>query len=290
MNRFKYLISYVLFSFFLYLNKFKLFNSLNRILLDVYLAKIGYCTHFQYIIGKSKNSLFLGEIIFIKKFKELNILNCIDIGANIGEYSLEILKNQTNSKVIAFEPLPMCSTMLSSILKNYSDRFSYHEIALSNKNGLATLNYSLEKSGLSSVETKINEISYVANSNVNKIQVLTKKLDDFRNEKNFQNVDFIKIDVEGHEMQVLEGSINFILEKKIKLIQLEYNLHQLITNSTIYMYSQRLTNYKVFQLNLLDGKLRLADPLDPLSNLNYLSNFIFIESEYYKTYREILLT
>jgi len=290
MNRFKYLISYVLFSFFLYLNKFKLFNSLNRILLDVYLAKIGYCTHFQYIIGKSKNSLFLGEIIFIKKFKELNILNCIDVGANIGEYSLEILKNQNNSKVIAFEPLPMCCTMLSSILKNYPDRFSYHEIALSNKNGRAIINYSLEKSGLSSLETKINEISYVANSNINKIEVLTKKLDDFRNEKKFQNIDFIKIDVEGHEMSVLDGSINFILEKKIKIIQLEYNLHQLITSSTIYMYSQKLTNYKVFQLNLLDGKLRLVDPLDPLSNLNYLSNFIFIESEYYKTYREILLT
>ncbi len=63
MSRFKYLTSYILFTFFLYLNKFKLFNSLNRILLDVYLAKIGYCTHFQYIIGKSKNSLFSGEII-----------------------------------------------------------------------------------------------------------------------------------------------------------------------------------------------------------------------------------
>lgn len=73
-------------------------------------------------------------------------------------------------------------------------------------------------------------------------------------------------------------------------MQLEYNLNQLFTHSTIYIYSQKQANYKVFQLNLLDGKFRLSDPLDPLSNLNYLSNFIFVESEYYKTYRETLLT
>jgi FkbM family methyltransferase len=273
------------YSIFLFLNKFKIFNYLNKKLLDVYLINSGYCIHWDYLISKSNNNLFLGENIFIKKFEKLDINNCIDIGANIGDFSLEILNNKS-TKVIAFEPLPKCCDKLSLIYKEYGNRFKFFEIALSNKDGFSKLNYGKTTSGLSSLETKINKIPYVGDSNTNSIEVITKQLDSFINDLEFQNTDFIKIDVEGHEMAVLDGALKFIKKNHIKLIQIEFNWHNLLTKNTIYDYSAMLEDYVITQLNLINGKLRIINPIDPLSNLYFLSNFIFIEKSFFEKYKK----
>ena len=56
----------------------------------------------------------------------------------------------------------------------------------------------------------------------------SKKIDDFK----FENIiSFIKIDVEGHEFKVLEGGMNFINKHKVKLIQIEFNIHHLTAES-----------------------------------------------------------
>jgi len=287
-NKYKdYLLSFI-YSFFLFLNKFKIFNFLNKKLFHVYLINSGYCIDWNYLISKSNNNLFLGENIFIKKFEKLNIKNCIDIGANIGDFSLEILNNKS-TKVIAFEPLPKCCDKLSLIYKEYGNRFKFFEIALSNKDGFSKLNYGETTSPLSSLETKINKIPYVGVSNTNSIEVITKQLDSFINDLEFQNTDFIKIDVEGHEMGVLDGALDFIKKNHIKLIQIEFNWHNLLTKNTINDYSVMLEGYVVTQLNLINGKLRIINPLDPLSNLHFLSNFIFIEKSFFEKYKKIII-
>lgn len=287
-NKYKDYLHFLFYSFFLFLNKFKIFNFFNKKLFETYLISCGYCIHWNYLLSKSNNNLFLGENIFIKKFKKLNINNCIDIGANIGDFSLEILNNK-NVKVIAFEPLPVCCDKLSLIYKEYANRFKFFQIALSNKDGFSKLNYGETTSGLSSLETKINKIPYVRDLNTNSIEVITKQLDSFINDLEFQNTDFIKIDVEGHEMAVLDGALNFIKKNHIKLIQIEFNWHNLLTKNTIYEYSAKLEDYVVTQLNLINGKLRIINPLDPLSNLYFLSNFIFIEKSFFEKYKKIFI-
>jgi len=63
---------------------------------------------------ESGESFFINEVLVKSKTKL-----CIDIGANIGEYSLALLKS-TEAKVIAFEPLPTAF----EILKKYTQEFS----------------------------------------------------------------------------------------------------------------------------------------------------------------------
>lgn len=279
---------YYFYSFFLFLNRFKIFNYLNKKLFDIYLIYSGYCLNSNYLISKSNNHLFLGENIFIKKFKKLDVNNCIDIGANIGDYSLEILKNK-NTKVIAFEPLSKCCDKLSAICKEYGIRFKFFKIALSNKDGFSKLNFGKPTSGHSSLETKINKIPYVGVSNTNSIEVMTKQLDSFIDDLEFQNIDFIKIDVEGHEKAVLDGALRFIRKNNIKLIQIEFNWHNLFTKNTMYDYSIMLESYVITQLNLINGKIRIINPIDPLSNLYFLSNFIFIEKSFFEKHKKILI-
>jgi FkbM family methyltransferase len=272
---------------FLILNKFKFFKLITKNIYNLYLIEEGYVSDWKFLIKKSPNNLFLGENIFIKKFEKLNIIGCLDIGANIGEYSTQILLNK-KSKVIAFEPIPKCCKKLALIEKN-SNRFKYYQNALSDKESLDFLFFGKKDYGLASLETVINEIPHIKKTNKNKILVKVMKLNSFINNKNFKNIDFIKIDVEGHEMKVIEGGLEFINKKNVKLIQIEFNWHNLMTNQSIYNYSKILNKYITTRLNLINGKLKIVDPKDYMSNIYLLSNFVFVQKRFFEKNKTILL-
>ena len=273
----------------IFLLKFKIFKKISKLFVNAYLINKGYCFDWSFLIKKSSNNLFKGENIFISKFDNLKIKNCIDIGSNIGEFSKEILKNQ-HTNVIAFEPLTMCHENLDELNQTYHSRFIYFKYALSNKDGFDYINFGDKNySGLASLEKKIHNINYVNMINKNTAKIELKKLDNFTDDPYFKSIDFIKIDTEGHELKVLEGGLNFIKKNNIKLIQLEFNRHHLYTNNTIYQFSEVLENYVITQMNLINGNLIKVDKNHYFSNLFQLSNFIFVEKNFFLKNKEDLL-
>ena len=241
-------------------------------------------------MSKISNELFRVENIYISKVDDLKIKNCIDVGCNIGDFSKEILKNK-NTNVVAFEPLPLCRENLKEMQNHYSSRFINFEYALSNKNGFDYINFgNKDSSGLASLEKKINNIDYVNTVNKNSIKIELKKLNDFIDKEKFKDIDFIKIDTEGHEFKVLEGGLDFIKKNNVKMVQIEFNWHNLFTNNTIYQFSDILDNYVLTQLNLLNGKLILKDKKHYFSNIFQLSNFIFVEEKFFMENKNYLLS
>jgi len=89
-------------------------------------------------------------------------------------------------------------------------------------------------------------------------EVEIKALDTFCIENQIPQVDFLKIDTEGHELAVLKGAKNLISENKIKLIQFEFNEMNVI--SRIYMrdFIELLNNYQLHRV--------LPDGYFPLNN------------------------
>ena len=125
-----------------------------------------------------------------------------------------------------------------------------------------------------SFSQQVKNVSYVTNENSEPCEMVT--LDDFFSMKDLDLLDFIKIDTEGHELEVLEGAMNILNNLKPKFIQIEFNWHQLFKKVTIYNFSTILKNYRLFQL-LPEGWVERS-PKDPLANIFCFSNYVFVKS------------
>lgn len=89
-----------------------------------------------------------------------------------------------------------------------------NEICLSNSKGEVGINFPLHSVGLSSMIDR--PIFNNLGTEVKKITVKSDTLDNYCNSNNINNIDFIKIDVEGAEKMIIEGAENMLKNKKIK--------------------------------------------------------------------------
>lgn len=122
-----------------------------------------------------------------------NRRTALDIGANVGFWARDICRIFKNVEL--FEPHKLNTECLKKNLQEY-ENFKIHEYSLSNFNGNGELY--VDDKGLG------NNTLDKDSGLTNKIIVKVKKLDDL----NFNEIDYIKIDVQSHELEVIEGSIN----------------------------------------------------------------------------------
>ena len=131
--------------------------------------------------------------------------NCIDIGANEGRILTMILEAAPNGKHHAFEPIP---PLFEQLKKDFGPRAMIHQQALSNQKGKSSFNYVLSNPALSGIQKR----PYWKTEIDSNIQVETDLLDNFIDSS--EQIDLIKMDVEGAELLVLEGAINTIIRCK----------------------------------------------------------------------------
>ena len=152
-----------------------------------------------------------------------------DVGANRGDYSWEILRRHGSSKFYLFEP---SATNLNILIDRFRafPQVRMFPVALSNVKGSAILFASTPGSGEASLSEVQGEDS--ATQMEHQESIATERLDAFGDELT-QNgstcIDLVKIDVEGHELAVLEGCGELI--KKIRMVQFEYGSRNLDTRT-----------------------------------------------------------
>jgi len=144
-----------------------------------------------------------------------------DVGANMGYYSLWMSRfTGTTGKVIAFEPDAVNFKRLKNniSINHLSNNIEAVKKAVGNIDGNISFTTGMD-----------GENHIAQNNNENITQVASVKPDSFFAEKNIEHIVYMKIDVEGFELEVLRGSLNYLMQKKIEIIQLEIN--QTISNS-----------------------------------------------------------
>jgi FkbM family methyltransferase len=139
-------------------------------------------------------------------------MTVIDIGANIGCHTLRFAKLiGRNGKVIAFEPMPWA---ISKLKRN---------MELNDLNNIV-----IEKVALSDVSTKraiyfrsswtLDDGSTPDSKASEEVEFIT--LDEYVDRNKLDKIDFIKLDVDGHEYKVVRGGMKSILKfKPIMIIE-----------------------------------------------------------------------
>ena len=265
---------YILFAnIYSYIFSKKYFRFINEVLYNLALKAKGYTNY---------GSLFLtGEKNFIKILINSKPSLCIDIGANIGNYSKYLIQN-SSSNVIAFEPLKKSYIELSKIAKNYPSRFYAFNYGLGDKNKKSYIFFSNNKSQKATFNINFDKVTFFSRKGVKKNLTEIVTLDSFyyKNKKLFSNgLDFIKIDSEGYEYQILLGAKKVLNILKPKFIQIEINQYNIYNNSNIYQFSKILFDYDVFRILPYSSGMEKINPNHANSNIFHLSNFLFIRKK-----------
>ncbi len=122
--------------------------------------------------------------------------NCIDVGAHSGFFLRQFLEFAPNGSHLAFEPIPL----LAAKLRNEFPGVTVQECALSDQDGETSFQYVPELPGWSGLRPQ----PYPVSTHPEKIQVKLRRLDDLVPED--KPIAFIKIDVEGAELEVMRGA------------------------------------------------------------------------------------
>lgn len=142
----------------------------------------------------------------------------IDIGANIGTFSTLMSLQHPKAKIYAFEPDPRTFKLLTTNLTiNQCQNVISERKGLSHQSGHARF-YSSNISGLSGLNRSTNQ------GKINTTRIRTINLSEILSKNKINQVDFLKIDAEGAEFDILLNSPNRIFYK-IKEIVLEYHNH-----------------------------------------------------------------
>jgi len=147
----------------------------------------------------------------------------LDIGANIGNYSIPIAKklHPLNGKTHAFEPvIENYKSLEKAVIKNdVSDNIVLNKYALGDFDG--TINIVKTQPGKSSnAVLSFNDKEYEKGLSTETINIV--KLDNYIN--NVTRCDFIKVDIEGAEYFMIKGGMKFI-EKFKPIIYGEFNAY-----------------------------------------------------------------
>jgi FkbM family methyltransferase len=130
--------------------------------------------------------------------------NCIDAGTHEGAIFDLFLEHAPKGHHFGFEPIPV---LFEGLQKKYASckNCSIHNIALSNKKGATSFNYVLSNPSYSGIKKRKYDRKKEDDT---LIEVQTDLLDDLIPKE--LPIRFIKIDVEGGEMDVLKGAVRLL--------------------------------------------------------------------------------
>jgi FkbM family methyltransferase len=150
-------------------------------------------------------------------------LTIFDVGANVGEWSFAMIDGLRNHNLVmetdlfAFEPVPSTAETLKRNLSPREACLHIEEIALSSSNGEVEIYFAGSNSGTNSL---------YADSMPGKKESTTIKQTtsiQFCKERGIHHIHLLKCDTEGHDMEVIRGALPLLQEKRISVLQFEYN-------------------------------------------------------------------
>ena len=248
-------------------------RAVNEVMFDCSLRGLGILNY--------ESMRWTDELFLVSKLMR-NIIDgdklvCVDVGANIGEYAEMVLGYYPDASLICIEPHPLNFSQLHE--RQRLKEQILLQCAAGAEAGELTLFDRADAAGEGSQHASLHKkvITDLHKQNVVQFRVKIISLDSLVLERKIASIDLLKIDTEGHELEVLHGA-SYILENKIaKVIHIEFNEMNVISRVFLRDIKDKLHDYKAFRL-LPNGMIRIPDA--PLySELFGFQNIVFIRND-----------
>jgi FkbM family methyltransferase len=216
-------------------------------------------------------------------WEDYNFSTIFDVGANKGDFSVYSQQYFPNSTCYAFEPSTQVYEKLIDRVKN-NNSIICNKLALNNVSGVFP--FTKDKNVYNSLV--LPKSSDIENTQKDKLDVRmralsgegfeledveTTTIDSFCSKNEIEKIDILKIDTEGFDLNVIQGSAQMMGNQKIDIIYSELSLAKDVNKfSSFYdvIYLLWLYNYEVFRVYdqaSVDGKLRRANVVFVSENL-----------------------
>jgi len=194
-----------------------------------------------------------------------------DAGAFLGNWSLMCFKLKTDIHIHMFEPF---KNSFNELKKKFHDnnRIILNNVALGNSEGKGELYINETVPSLNSVYQRKDLCAKYLEHN-RKEPIIVTTLDTYCDQK-IQKIDYIKIDTEGNELNILEGGKKLIENRSIKFIQFEYggcNIESKTYFKDIYKF---LRDYNYYVYKIYPKKIMFIDKYHTGLDNFQLQNFI----------------
>lgn len=224
-----------------------------------------------------------GEHFFLKNF--FDTCGCslaIDVGGNIGNYTAMLLELGV-PEVITFEPVPASA---QAIEKRFGSdrRVTLRREAVGESTDTIYLNVPSD-SATSVLASRGSGASKFTAAPVDVISVPMTTLDTAMDEIG-ATPEFLKIDVEGFEAEVLSGAARLINSQCLKAIQIEFSYHHLLRGTTLLTFERHLPGYRLYRM--ASRSLRPLDSGHYLGTIYGFSNLVALRADTAERLKKII--
>lgn len=159
-----------------------------------------------------------GDEVALKRLNPDRQLIVFDVGANRGQY-LERVLTYKAAEIHAFEP---SSAAFAELQRRFGGRSNIilNNVALGDVQGRQTLHFDHAGSELSSLYRRHLAHHDIQFAGTEEVEVVT--IDDYCASRGIERIDLLKLDVEGHELNVLHGAMKMFERSAIGMVSFEF--------------------------------------------------------------------
>jgi FkbM family methyltransferase len=208
-----------------------------------------------------------------------------DVGANAGDYTALVLDRARTLGVApaihAFEPLRATFEGLAARMA-HEPQVTLNRVALSDRTGTATLHFAAAVGSQASLARR--DLRYLGLDQTLEEPVACTTAAAYLSQKDLAHIHLLKLDVEGHELQVLRGLGERLSPKVIDFIQFEYGGTTLDAGTSLRDLYRLLEGAGFRVAKLMRHSLELRPYAHALDNFRY-QNFVAASEDLLKRLR-----
>ncbi len=198
----------------------------------------------------------------------------VDVGANVGQFAMAAAIRLKAAHIYSFEPSSHAYALLQAGIRDagLQEIIDPQHCALSDREEDAVLYSSQPGAAIASLYDLHNPpVAFKPEFNET---VTTTTLDKFCADHRIERIDYLKIDVEGHEFSVLRGAARMLSERRIRFVQFEFGEANIDSRTFMRDFFELLaTDFDLYRI-VSNGlrKISTYHPnLEVFATINYLA-------------------